>query len=249
MAELKGKRVLVTGSALRIGRAISLALAREGANLVLHYNTSESQVLTLKNEVENIGVDAFIIKMDLSEPMAGEKLSNTVLSEVGNIDILVNNASIYPEDDFSNILYSDFIKSINIHAWTPFQLSRCIFNTGNRGLVINLLDTRLWGYDKNHLSYFLGKSLLATLTKVMAIELAPHVRVNAIAPGLILPPPGKDNDYLQKLSKTNLLQKYGNEEDIVKAVMFLADSDFITGQVIFVDGGRFLLGQNYYGTI
>ncbi len=249
MWEIRGKKVLITGSAIRIGRAISLAFARKGANLLLHYNTSESHAMTLKSEAERLGVQVFTIKMDLSEPSAGEKLFDLILSQTGPVDILINNASVYPRDNSSNLSYPNLLKSINLHAWTPFQLGRCMYNTGNRGVIINLLDTRVWGYDKAHLSYFLGKSLLATLTKVMALEFAPLLRVNAIAPGLILPPPGEDYAYLEKLSHSNPLHKYGSEEDVVEAVMFLTHSDFITGQVIFVDGGRFLLGPYTNATI
>lgn len=249
MGFLKGKLALVTGSAVRIGRAIAIALANEGADLVLHYNTSESQVLSLQDELQRKGIKTFTIKMDLSAPSAGEELYNTVYSHFGKIDILINNASIFPKDDITNITYTGLIESINIHAWTPLQLGRCLHKNGCEGVIINILDTRVWGYDKTHLSYYLGKSLLASITKVMALEFAPKIRVNAIAPGLILPPPGENYEYLQKLAHTNILCKHGNEDDIVKAVLFLVNSEFITGQVIFVDGGRFLLGYTAYGTL
>ncbi|MCX8065339.1 MAG: SDR family oxidoreductase [Candidatus Hydrogenedentes bacterium] len=246
MSTLIGKTALVTGSAVRIGRAIAVALANEGANLVLHYNSSESQVSSLKSELESVGVKIFPIQVDLRDPSAGERLFNDIISNFGGIDILINNASIYPKDDISTIAYKHFVDSINIHAWTPFQLGKCMYFRGNKGSIINILDTRLWGYDRAHLSYYLGKSMLVSITKVMALEFAPTIRVNAIAPGLILPPPGEDYEYLLKLVHTNLLNKHGSEEDIVKAVLFLINSEFITGQVIFVDGGRFLLGQTAY---
>jgi NAD(P)-dependent dehydrogenase (short-subunit alcohol dehydrogenase family) len=106
--------------------------------------------------------------------------------------------------------------------------------------VINLLDTRIVGYDWSHVGYILSKDILYKLTRMAAIEFAPHVTVNAVAPGLILPPPGKNEDYLNRLANTVPLQKHGKAADIVDAIIYLVKSEYITGQVIYVDGGRHL---------
>jgi NAD(P)-dependent dehydrogenase (short-subunit alcohol dehydrogenase family) len=129
---------------------------------------------------------------------------------------------------------------MEVNAWVPFVLSRAFAQRIGRGKIVNLLDTRLKGYDWTHVGYILSKHLLAVMTRMMALEFAPHITVNAVAPGLVLPPPGKDETYLQSLVHTVPLQRYGGAQDIADAVVFLIRSDFITGNVIYVDGGRHL---------
>jgi NAD(P)-dependent dehydrogenase (short-subunit alcohol dehydrogenase family) len=131
---------------------------------------------------------------------------------------------------------------MQINAWAPLVLGRDFARVAGKGKIINLLDTRLCGYDFKHVSYILSKHSLYVLTRMMALEFAPGITVNAVSPGLILPPPGKDADYLLELARTLPLAMHGGPEDIVEAVLFLLRSDFITGQVINVDGGRHLKG-------
>ena len=109
-----------------------------------------------------------------------------------------------------------------------------------RGKIVNLLDSRIVGYDFPHAAYYLSKRLLAILTEMAALKFAPSISVNAVAPGLILPPPGKDQSYLQELSASVPLQRHGGPQDIVDALLYLLKSEFLTGQVIYVDGGRHL---------
>jgi hypothetical protein len=113
------------------------------------------------------------------------------------------------------------------------------------GAIVNFLDTRVLDYDREHMSYHLSKRALFTLTRAMALEFAPAIRVNAVAPGLVLPPAGKDQSYLDALVHTNPLQAHGSVEDVAAAVLFLVTSPFVTGQVIYVDGGRHMLGGVY----
>jgi NAD(P)-dependent dehydrogenase (short-subunit alcohol dehydrogenase family) len=124
-------------------------------------------------------------------------------------------------------------------------LSRRLAAQKRAGSIVNLLDARMLDYDRQHLSYHLSKRALWDLTRIGAIEFAPLIRVNAVAPGLVLPPTGKDTEYLEKLKHTNLLNRYGSPEDVARAVLFLIESPFITGQVIFVDGGRHMRGRVY----
>jgi NAD(P)-dependent dehydrogenase (short-subunit alcohol dehydrogenase family) len=133
-----------------------------------------------------------------------------------------------------------------VNAWAPFVLSRDFSRHVDRGKIINLLDTRITGYDRSHVAYVLSKRMLAVLTSMCALEFAPDFTVNAVAPGLILPPPGKDENYLAGLVKTVPLKKHGGPGDIVDAVLYLLKSDFVTGQTIYVDGGRHL-GEEKHG--
>ena len=125
------------------------------------------------------------------------------------------------------------------------MIARAFGAQGIEGVIVNFLDTRIEDYDRKHAAYHLSKRMLYTLTRMMAIEFAPLVRVNAVAPGLILPPPGKDESYLAQLAHTNPLGRYGDPSHIVEAVLFLVRNDFVTGQVVFVDGGRHLKGKMY----
>ncbi len=249
MSSLKGLNALITGSAKRLGRDIAVRLAKEGVNLALHYNTSEKEVNELLTDLQEYSIETVSIKKDLNETNAGKQLFNMAVEKLKTIDILINNASIFPERNIKTFSYEDLISSINIHGWAPLQLARCLHQQDREGVIINFLDSRLWDYDAHQASYYIGKQLLRVITRMLAIELAPKIRVNAIAPGLILPPPNETEEYLKRLSKTNPLQTYGNVNDVVEAVIFLLKSNFITGQVIFVDGGRFLLGSLNDGTI
>lgn len=246
---LAGKNALITGSAIRLGKAIATRLAEEKINLVLHYNRSEKEVHQLAHHLEQYNIKVIAIQSDLTQPDAPEVLFERSVNALGTIDILINNASFFPENNIFNFSYTDLEKSVLIHAWAPLQLSRFIYLQGTDSHIINILDTRLWGYDRNHASYYLGKQLLRIITKVTALEFAPRVRVNAIAPGLILPPAGKTEDYLKELSHTNPLHTYGHPIDVVNAVMFILTSSFMTGQVLFLDGGRNLLGYGNYETL
>lgn len=249
MSSLKGMNAIITGSAKRIGKALSLCLAQEGINLALHYNSSDKEAKELEKILADYSIKTTLIKQDLSVTNAGETIFKSAIDRLGKIDILINNASIFPEHSVETFSYEDLITSVNIHAWAPLQLSRCLYSQCKKGIIINILDTRLWDYDLRHVSYYLGKQLLRNITRILAVEFAPKIRVNAIAPGLILPPPGETQEYLKKMSKTNPLQTFGDEKDVSDAVIFLLKAKFITGQVIFVDGGRFLLGSVNDGII
>lgn len=249
MSSLKGMNAIITGSAKRIGRHLAICLAQEGVNLALHYNSSEKEAKELEEILKNYPIKTTLIKQDLNVTNAGEKIFKSAIDMLGKIDILINNASIFPEHSIKKFSHEDLITSLNIHAWAPLQLARCLHSQCKKGIIINILDTRLWDYDPKHASYYLGKQLLRHITRILAVEFAPEIRVNAVAPGLILPPPGETEEYLKKMSKTNPLQTFGDENDVSDAVIFLLKAKFVTGQVIFVDGGRFLLGSANDGII
>ncbi len=236
---LTGKTALVTGAGKRLGRAIAWALADEGANVVAHYNTSAEEATALCREVEARGVRCWPIKADFA---AGEydSLIARALELTGRLDLLVNNASVFGPNTLADVTFPEVVRDIEINAWAPLVLARAFAQTVAQGKIVNLLDTRIVGDDAEHVSYILGKQALAALTRMMAVEFAPAVAVNAVAPGLILPPAGRDETYLAALADTVPLQRHGDPDDIAQAAVFLLKSTFITGQVIFVDGGRHL---------
>jgi len=239
-ASLTGKTALITGAAKRIGRAIAIALAGEGADIVVHYRDSKAEAEKLAEELQGLGVKSWTVRADLGKSAEYEVLIERAINAAGSLDILVNNASIFPADRLEDITFENLVTNMEVNAWAPFVLSRDFARLAGHGKIINLHDTRVKGFDWNHISYIMSKHVLAVFTKMMALKYAPEITVNAVAPGLILPPTGKDESYINNLVGTVPLKRHGNPEDIAKAVVFLAKSDFITGQVIYVDGGRHL---------
>jgi pteridine reductase len=237
---LAGKTALVTGAGRRLGRAIAMALAAEGMNLAVHYRSSAAEAEELCALVERQGVWAWPLGADFAEPSAPESLIDRALAAAGRLDLLVNNASVFPPATLGDLSLDHLTSVVQINSWTPFVLSRRFVDRVGRGKIVNLLDTRVRGYDWGHVAYILSKHLLTALTRMTAVEYAPQVTVNAIAPGLILPPAGEDDEYLDRLAHTVPLQRHGEASDVAEAVVFLARSSYITGQVIYVDGGRHL---------
>lgn len=242
---------LITGAANRIGRGLAMGLARQADTIVIHYNSSESAAQQLSKEIAEMGCKAFTIAADLGSPTQCEELLKQAQDLAGPIDVLINNASIFEESKLTEITVDDINRNMMINAYAPLLLSLSFveLNKGRASnalpVIINMLDSRITDYDRQHAAYAITKRTLFTLTKMMALEFAPAVRVNGVAPGLILPPSGKDQSYIEQLKSTNPLNVIGTVEQIVEAVRFLVDNEFVTGQVIFVDGGRNLLSNTY----
>lgn len=244
---LHNQTALVTGGARRLGRAIALSLAAQGADIVLHYHASTREAEAVAADIEAMGRRVSLIQADLADPDAAGKLpAQAQAAAAGPITILVNNASIFPRHSFDDVTSMDFMDNININALAPFCIARAFGRAGGAETVINMLDARITSYDRQYLAYHASKRLLFTLTRVLALALAPAVRVNGIAPGLILPPAGQDEAFLDKYGSRNPLQKQGTPEHVMDAILFLLASPFITGQVLFVDGGGHLQHHVYH---
>lgn len=210
---------------------------------MVHYHRSAEEAQDLVRELERRGVRAFLLQADLEDPQASEALIPRACELAGPLDILINNASIFPPHTLETVTFDAVVENAAVNAWAPFVLSRAFAQQGRPGKIINLLDARLTGYDWSHVAYILSKQALALLTRMTALAYAPDITVNAVAPGLILPPPGQDESFLQRLASKVPLQRHGCAEDISAAVLFLLKSDFITGQVLYVDGGQHLKGN------
>jgi pteridine reductase len=241
MFELAGKTALVTGAAKRIGNAIAVGLAKQGSNVIVHYDKSEREAEKLRDEIVELGLKSWLVRVDLEDSESCRELIEKSHRLAGGIDVLVNNASVFSASDISNVELERIGVDMFTNAWAPFLLSRYFAEKTDYGKIINVLDTRVAGYDFNHFSYYLSKRMLEILTESMALKLAPKITVNGVAPGLILPPEGKDYTYLEQKKDTVPLKKYGSPSDIVETVLFLLRSDFVTGQVVYVDGGKHLI--------
>lgn len=238
----EGKTVLVTGGAKRIGKALALHLAGRGNHLFIHFNGSAKRAEDLKNRIQDKGVKAWSGSADFSREQATLSFFDQAVKEAGPIDILINNASIFPMDSFDNLSEASLLDNVKINAMAPLLLAREFFKQQRPGVIINLLDACMDEFKRERVSYTLSKQMLHNITKMLAIEMAPRVRVNAVAPGLILPPEGEDESYLLERAFTNPMGAHGSLDDVCAAMDFLINSPFVTGQVIYVDGGRHLKG-------
>lgn len=239
--DLTGDTALVTGGAKRIGRAIALALARAGVNVVIHYRSSASEAEETAAEIRRLHVEAWTVQGDLAVETDRDTLIDRAVDTAGPLNILINNASAFPQVDFDTVTLDDLIQSMTTDAWAPFALGRRFAQLAEAKHIINMLDTRIASnYDWQHFAYNAAKYTLGLFTKMMAVRFAPRVQVNAVAPGLILPPEGKPVSYLEELKDTLPMKRIGSPEFVADAVEFLLRSEFTTGQVIYVDGGRHL---------
>jgi pteridine reductase len=240
---LDGKTALVTGAAHRLGRAVAEALAVHGCGIIVHYHSSEGAAGRAVAVLRALGVPATAIRADLSAPDGIEGCWREALSAAqGPIEILVNAAASFPADDLAGFESETLESALRLNTVAPLLLSRLFARQGIAGTVVNILDARMDAPLRRHVSYGLSKQMLGDLTRLMALEYAPAVRVNAVAPGLILPPPGMKEEQRRRLARMNLLERWGEPRDIARAVLYLAESPFVTGQVLYVDGGGTLKG-------
>ena len=240
---LKGRVVLVTGGAKRLGREIAATLAAAGARVVIHCHRSRVEAARLAGALRRRGGEAWVVQADLEDQAQVASLIDRSRALCGPVHMLVNSASIYPESRLADFDAQELARNVQVNAFAPLVLGRSLAREPGAMAIVNLLDCRITDHDPAHVAYLLSKRMLDTLTRMMALEFAPGVRVNAVAPGLILPPPGKTRSYLERMRGTNPLNAVGSARDVAAAVLFLLESKFITGQVVFVDGGRHLRGS------
>ena len=242
--DLKGKNALVTGSGIRLGRAIALALGEAGCNLALHYNTSVESVIQVKSDLEKIGRKAQIFQQDLEDVSHVQDLMTRVCSEFGHIDILINNAGIYPAGSGKAATPEKINKVFNVNLFSPWLLISAFASQLPRevqGKVINISDGKVFRNGTDHFSYRVTKQAINTITAMFALELAPNITVNAIAPGTMLPLQGYEHVDLQVVADRQIpLKRIGSPEIIAQNVLHILSQDFMTGDVIRVDGGEFL---------
>lgn len=221
---------MVTGGAVRIGKAITQALQAAGVEVVVHYRHSRGEAEALSD---------YAVCADLSSPDDCADL----IRMAGSIDILINNASLFTKDRLAGSTPERVRREFQVNLFAPLELTRRFADQTNRGAVVNLLDRRIRANDPSCLPYAISKKGLEELTKLTALELAPGIRVNAVAPGPILPPPGDSGDGFAEMAGKVPLNLFPTPENIAEAALFLLQADYCTGQVIFVDGGQHLLGN------
>ena len=243
---LEGKTALVTGATKRIGRAIAHALTENHVNVIVHYCTAaDNEVEETITSIKVPGVKIWKYHSDFSNIDNVDELFDKIQSTIGTVDFLINNASVFPSSTLTGLSIQELNQTLTINSIAPFRLSQHMANQKQEGCIINILDSRIRQYDMSHGAYQLGKNMLYHITEMMALEFAPNIRVNGIAPGLILPPKEKDEVYLKQQYNRNLFNRSGKLSDITDAVIFLLTNTFITGDVMFIDGGQSLKGISY----
>jgi len=244
---LTGKTALVTGAAKRVGREIALGLARRGANIVVHYNTSAAEARQAVTEIRKLGVDAVAVKADQSDAGQVKRAVAQAVRKLGEIDVLVASAAVYKKTPFDTLTEADWNLHIDANLKGPFLFSLEVgrrLKQGKRpGKIILFADWAAIRPYANYLPYCVSKAGVICLAKSLAKALGPRVQVNAIAPGPILLPPDMTDAERQAVVDATVVKRVGSPRDIVNTVLFLIEgSDFITGHTLMVDGGRLIAG-------
>lgn len=242
--EIKGSVAVVTGAAKRVGRVIALALAEQGANVAFTYQTSGQLAQELLSQIEQRGVAGLALPLDVTQPDQVQRCMQQVAQHFGRLDILVNNASIWLGAPFLEITPEQWNAELAVNLSGPFFCSQAaapFMLQQQSGVIINITDLSAFQTWPRFAHHSAAKAGLVALTRVMAAELAPHVRVNAIAPGTVLLPEDATPAKRQWAVENSLLRRIGTPEDVAQTVIFLLQADFVTGSVYFVDGGRALV--------
>ena len=233
---------LITGGSDRIGKAVAIHLAKQGYHLVLHYNSAKEKAENLQMHIESTyKVKVELLQINFLKENDFDHIFEDFKRKSITIEVLVNCASDFIPSSFNEQGSELFVKEMTINLKIPYLLTKAFARVFGKGNIINFVDTKVAKNKTVHLDYILSKKLLKDFTKISAVELAPNIRVNAIAPGLILPPEGKDESYLLNLAKDIPLKTVGNLDEILKAFQFILDSYFFTGQILYIDGGEHLV--------
>jgi NAD(P)-dependent dehydrogenase (short-subunit alcohol dehydrogenase family) len=234
------KVALITGGAIRVGRAITLGLAEAGFDVAINYHTSASEADAVARKIEGMGRRALVVGGDVSDAGEVKSIVSRVRDSYGRLDLLVNSASIFKAAPLLSIedVQWDRVMSVNLKG--PFLMVKATADllAAARGSIVNLVDLSAFQPWIEYPHHSVSKAGLLHLTRVMARALAPDVRVNAIAPGAVLLPESYTDEDRRRSEENSLLGRLGSPEDVVRTVLFLERSPFITGEVIVVDGGR-----------
>ena len=236
-----GRYILVTGAAKRIGRALALAIARAGWNVIIHHGHSPQEAETLKTEIEALGRNASIVQADLADPVRAAELIESAF-KIGNLYAIVNNAAIFGRNDLATTTLADWQAHLDVNLTAPFLLSQAfgrLLPADQKGRILNILDWRALRPGADHLPYTISKAALAALTRSLAVTLAPRISVNGLALGAVLPP--TDGGPADKVLAQAPISRWVTLDEVCETTLFLLTGpETITGEILHVDGGRHL---------
>lgn len=241
----KPKTVLITGASKRIGEAIAKNLAKAGCNIAIHHLNSDGVAEALCCDLDSAGVKAVAIKADLTNHDEVESLFNYAVNQLGEIDLLINNASIFEPDDCHSTDSAVWESHFDVHVKAPSQLAGYMAKQKNQRqkLIVNMIDQRVWKPTPDFYSYTLSKSALLMATKTLAQSLAPNIRVNAIGPGPSLPNERQNAQDFQKQVDGLILGSATDLDEFADTILWMWRSKSLTGQMIALDGGQHLAWQ------
>jgi NAD(P)-dependent dehydrogenase (short-subunit alcohol dehydrogenase family) len=237
------KVALVTGGAHRLGRAIVLALAREGFDIAIHFNSSREQAEETEAQVRALGRRTLLLQADLSNEAQAERLIPEATGKLGPVGVLVNNASRFDRDEWYDVTGASWNEHLGANLRTPFVLIQALARAlppSAEGVVINMIDQRVWSLTPHFVSYTISKAGLWTLTQTMALALAPRIRVNAIGPGPALPSPRQTETQFARQSASVPLGHGTSPAEVGRAAIMILALPAMTGQMIALDGGQHL---------
>ena len=242
--ETKGRVALVTGSGVRVGKRIAVALAERGMHVAVHYHASAGPAEETVAEIRALGVEADSFQADLSQLREVRDLFDGIDARWGRLDVLVNSAAIFPRTPWDEIDEATWDRTLDVNLKAPFFTAwhavPLMWRNGG-GKIVNIADWAGLRPYKNYLPYVISKGGIVTMTKALALELAPSIAVNAIAPGPVMLPEDFSDAAAERIRKATLLDRLGSPEDVAQSVVYLvAMTDFITGHVLVVDGGRLI---------
>jgi NAD(P)-dependent dehydrogenase (short-subunit alcohol dehydrogenase family) len=239
---IEGKNILITGAAIRVGKAIALAVATAGANVIIHYGSSVDEAMNAQREIQAKGVKAYTIQADLNNLQDVSKIIEKSLA-FGPIFALVNNASLFENKTVFDTDIVSWNQHMNVNLTAPFLLSQAFaasVGQKEKGRIVNILDWRALRPGEDHLPYTISKAGLAALTRSMAVSLAPRITVNGIALGAILPP--SDGGNVNHILRDVPAGRWAHLDEVGQTLLFLLDGpSYVTGEIIHLDGGRQLI--------
>jgi pteridine reductase len=240
MTAHKGRIALVTGAGQRVGQAIALALGAEGMRVAVHHHASSDGARKTASALRGLGAESATFAADLHDPATPERLIADVVKRFGGIDLLVNSAAVMQRVALAAVTARDWDETFAINTRAPFFLSLAAARAmGERGgAIVNVADHLAHESWPMLVPHAVSKSALEAVTRQLAVQLAPHVRVNAVAPGAVLAPDGWPAAARRKFEEETPLRRLGSPDDVAQAVLYLASAPYVTGHVLFVDGGR-----------
>lgn len=235
------KTALITGASKRLGKEIALDLVQKGFDIAIHYNQSKQDAIQLQDLIINKNQSARLYQCNLSDPNQSRTLITAVLKDFQQIDVLINNASVFFKSDFIEDNNDEILNTLSINFIAPYVLSQEYAKWNKSGNIINIIDTKINKLDTPYFLYTLSKKMLKDLTLMLAKTLAPEIRVNGINPGHILLEEKNDMSHLSMNPEKIPLKRNAHIKDILSAIDYILQNDFLTGQLLNIDGGEHLV--------
>ena len=236
--------VIITGGAARVGRVLGLMLAEKGAHIVFTYYMEDEPWEATRAEIEALGVKCACAQLEVRDSSQVKGFVHKVFNEYGRIDVLINNASVWLKSALLDIKEKEWDMAMDVNLKGPFLCSQAvapIMLQQEAGVILNITDLSAFQVWPGYAHHAASKAGLVSLTKSLAVELAPFVRVNAIAPGTVLLPPKASQEKIDWAVENSLLKRVGTPQDVAQLALFILENNFATGSVYFIDGGRSLI--------